>query len=105
MGMGFDCIDREKSPATCCCGCSLTCGIVTIGVLQGFNLAINVFAPNTWGVIGAFLLFFPILLLAFLKESKALRFVNFLIQAISLGCLIIGLIVWLCCIDGYDLSE
>ena len=106
MGMGCDCINYpENSPPTCCCGCSLTCGIITVGVFQAINLAINIFALNTWGVIGAFILLLPIILLAFWRESKALRFANFLIQAIGLGCLIISLIVWLVCIDGYDLPE
>ena len=65
----------------------------------------NVFALNTWGVVVSIILFLPIVLLAFCKENKALRFANFIIQAIGFGCLIISLLVWVICIDGYDLPE
>ena len=103
--MGFDCINRENDPKTCCCGCSLVCGMITVGVFQAINLAINIFALNTWGVVGALFLLLPMIFMAFWSESKVLRFANYLIQAIGLGCLIISLIVWLVCIDGYDLPE
>ena len=99
----MSCINRDKSPATCCCGCSLTCGIITVGVLEGINLVINIFALNTWGIIASVAFLIPIVALAIWKESKALRFVNFLIQAIILGAAIVGLLVWVICIDGFDL--
>ena len=43
--------------------------------------------------------------MAIWKESKGLRFANFLIQAIILGATIIMLLVWVICIDGFDLPE
>ena len=43
--------------------------------------------------------------MAIWKESKGLRFANFLIQAIIFGATIVFLLVWLICIDGYDLPE
>ena len=98
------CINRDKSPATCCCGCSLTCGIITVGVLYGLELVGCLFALNYSGII-TLAVFLPICAMAIWKESKALRFANFLIQAILLGALIIGLLVWVICIDGYDLPE
>ena len=43
--------------------------------------------------------------MAIWKENKGLRFFNYLLQAIILGASIIGLIVLVICIDGYDLPE
>ena len=99
------CIDREKSPATCCCGCSLTCGVITVGVLYGLDLVGNIFALNVWGILASLFFLVPIAAMAIWKESKGLRFFNYLLQAIILGASIIALIVLVICIDGYDLPE
>ena len=99
------CINRDKSPATCCCGCSLECGIITVAVLHAINLCAEIFALNWWGVLFACAFLIPICCLAIWKESKPLRFINFLIQAIILGAAVIGIIIFVIAIEGFDLPE
>ena len=101
----MSCINRDKSPATCCCGCSLTCGVITVGVFYGIDLVVNIFALNTWGILLSLFFLIPIAAMAIWKESKALRFFNFLLQAIILGGSIVGLLIWVICIDGINLPE
>ena len=44
-------IDRSNKPATCLCGCSLYCGIITVTVLKGLGLLSAVATMNLSGVL------------------------------------------------------
>ena len=97
------CINRDSSPATCCCGCSVKCGVITVGVLYGLDAAGNIFAGNLMGIIVSVALLLPIIAMAIWKESKGLRYFNYLVQAAIFFASIIGIIALAVCIEMYDL--
>ena len=51
------CINDDGAKRTCCCGCSLTCGVLTFAILAGLD-GVNKFITSDWigGGIDVFLL-------------------------------------------------
>ena len=45
------CINRDSKPATCLCGCSLYCGIVTVTILKALGLFSAIATMNPSGVL------------------------------------------------------
>ena len=86
-------IDKEKS--TCCCGCSLVCGIITYFVLQCLGL-INVFLHfTTVGLVWEIFSIAPVVALYFFKESWFVRQWNYIWQCTILTGLVIVLVLGL----------
>ena len=99
------CINRDKKPATCMCGCSLVCGIVTLAILQGLGLLANLVHLNWLGVgISAFFLLPTVSVLIF-KESVTARQIAYIWQWFSMGILLIVLTCWIIAIDGFGLPK
>ena len=52
------CVDKHNFK--CCCGCSLTCGTITIGILQvigAISYAIAAIGANSYAVVGNWVAF------------------------------------------------
>ena len=39
---------RDQSPRSCCCGCSLTCGVATWTILAGIGALLNLLSGAQW---------------------------------------------------------
>ena len=45
------CFNTSQKPVTCCCGCSITCGVVTFAVLAGIQAISNLLTGMWYGTI------------------------------------------------------
>ena len=86
-------IDKEKS--TCCCGCSLVCGIITYFVLQCLGLINQLFHFSTAGMTWELLCITPVVCLYFFNESWFVRQWNYIWQCLILTGLILVLVLGL----------
>ena len=99
------CINRDNKPATCCCGCSLVCGIVTLAILHSLGVISNIAAGSWGGACGQLTVLVPMYLTLFMEESKTLRLVNVFIQGGILALMIVGILVFIILIFAADLPH
>ena len=86
------CINRDDKPTTCCCGCTLKCGIITFGVFAALELLGAVVEMWTFPIIGSLINIAPLVALAIKPDSAGIRLWNYIWQCIALGVIIIGLV-------------
>ena len=86
------CINRETKPITCCCGCTLTCGIITYFVFCALGLISAIASMCWWSISMAVLEIVPVIALYFANESKGVRMWNYIQQCVFLGITVILLI-------------
>ncbi len=79
------CVNRDNKPTTCCCGCSLTCGVITYGVFQCLNLLGAFVSLNIGSIAFAVISASPVLALAIWRDSYAVRNINYIWQWIIFG--------------------
>ena len=93
------CINREKLPWTCCCGCSLKCGIITYAIFVVLEL-IGAFATMQIApIIFSALSLLPLIALWCSPDSWGIRLWNYIWQAIMMLAVVIGgvvMIITLC---------
>ena len=88
------CINRDTKPATCCCGCSLMCGIITYTVFQCLSIISNI-AVGFWTGMALELIFLaPNLWVIFSQDSAVARKVAYIFQWITFGLGILFVLVW-----------
>ena len=85
-------INRENKPTTCCCGCTLTCGIIVYFIFQVLELASVIVNFNIAGLIGCLFGLAPVVCLYFFNDSWAVRQWNYIWQWILLTGMIIFLL-------------
>ena len=76
-----------------------------MGFLYGLGLVVDISVGSIAGILIRIVILLPIVALAIWKESKGLRYFNFLLQAIIFGALLIFLIVLVISIDSQDVPE
>ena len=76
-----------------------------MGFVYGCETVKNIIIGFNFGIVFGSAVFLPIVALAICKESKALRYCNYLIQAIIFVISIIGIIALAFLIEIYDLPE
>lgn len=90
-------IDKEQSPTTCCCGCTLTCGIITLFVLQAIGLVASIVELNTGMILFGLANTVPLACLYYYNGCAPVRHWNFLQQIVNLliliGYLVYGFII------------
>ena len=79
------CVNRDNKPTTCCCGCTLTCAVITYGVFQCLNLLGAFVSLNIGSIIFALITASPVLSLAIWKDSYTVRNINYIWQWICFG--------------------
>ena len=84
------CINRETKPWSCCCGCSLKCGIITYAVFVVLEL-IGAFVTKQVGpIIFVVLSLIPLIALAIKPDSWGIRLWNYVWQIIMMAVVCIG---------------
>ena len=86
-------INRERSPTTCCFGCTLTCSMINYVVFQSFGLITAIIHFNVFWILFGLANIVPVVCLYFYNDSVALRRWNVIQQCISL-CILIGFLVY-----------
>ena len=76
------CINRDDKPTTCCCGCSLKCGIITYAIFVCLELIAAAVKGQTWGIAGSLLNLAPLVALAIKSDSQGIRLLNYIWQCI-----------------------
>ena len=84
-------INRENSPATCCCGCQLEVGIFLAAVLQGLRLVGAIVSLEPKLIAIEVVIYLPLIALA-INRSWIVRQINYVWQNICLIALIISLL-------------
>ena len=75
------CIDRAETPYKCCCGCTVRCGVITLGVLQCISLVLNIIY-QMWPNVGSSAVFVILFALVMIYEdSYKMRRAYFLANA------------------------
>ena len=72
------CINRDVSPPTCLCGCSLMCGIITVAVLEGLGLLGAIASLEPFSIMGSLLQCAPLIALFIWSESYTVRNINYI---------------------------
>ena len=99
------CINRDNKPSTCCCGCSLICGIITLAVLNSLGIVGHLFS-GAWGAsLGLLGITVPMYMLIFMRENKTVGLVNVIIQGVVLASLILSIFVFAILISAADLPH
>ena len=93
------CINRDTKPSTCCCGCSVMCGIITIAILNLINVVGAIAGLHAPSIVASILMFLPLAALFVWPKSHLVRKINYILQCICLGMLAVGLIIWVFAID------
>ena len=76
------CIDRAETPYKCCCGCTVRCGVITLGVLQCLSL-VSAILYKMWPNVGGSAVFVILFALVMIYEdSYKMRRAYFLANAI-----------------------
>ena len=99
------CIDRDSKPATCLCGCSLPCGIITNGVFVGLALISSVAAVHLPGIVWNLIVGAPLVALAFAPKNLTVRLINYIWQVIGFIGLLVAVVAWLCFIIFFDMPN
>ena len=86
-------INREKSPATCCCGCTLTCSMINYVVFQSFGLVTAIAQLNVFWILFGLANIVPVVSLYFYNESASVRQWNIFQQCVSL-CILVGFLTY-----------
>ena len=86
------CINKTNKPATCCCGCSLVCGVITIGVLRTLSFIGAFLTLEPLIMIWPTIDLIPIIALLIWKNSRMVRLINFIWAAIWLVISCVGII-------------
>ena len=99
------CINKENKPATCCCGCSLMCGIITLAVLLTLSIIGTLAKGYIAGILGNVIEVVPIYLMLIWQDNKFLRLVNMIIQGSLLALIIVGLVLFGIAIEFFDVPK
>ena len=84
------CVDKHHF--TCCCGCTLHCGTITIVVLQ-FLATISYGIENMWAPFTFSLLLALTPIAVFIKQDSKVRKIAFYIYATLTGCQVLGIFI------------
>ena len=87
-------VNTDEKPATCCCGCSLICGIITYVVFQSIGLVAQLSILNWWGIIGASIFLAPNVWLLMRQDDTTARKVAYIFQCITMGLLLLWILIW-----------
>ena len=87
------CINRDNKPYTCMCGCTLTCGLITVGVFRAIGAVSAISTMNPTAIVMNLLWNTPFIALAIWKNKWGVRQLNYIWELISFILMIIGFIV------------
>ena len=99
------CINRDNSPPTCLCGCSLMCGIITVAVLEGLGLVSAVASLEPFSIMGSVIQIAPLICLFIWKESYTVRQVNYIWQLCGFIFTVTALVVAIFLIEFWDVPS
>ena len=89
MGLFFS----ETKPRTCCCGCSLTCGMITMIVLATLELLVVATSPEvTFAACLPSLIFVVAGIVSVVSGNPTIRVVIFWVWAVAAG---VGFVIFL----------
>ena len=94
------CNNREKLPWTCCCGCSLKCGIITYAVFVCLELLGAFCTMQIAPIIFSALSLLPLIALWCSPDSWGIRLWNYVWQAIMMLAVVIGGVVMIITLVG-----
>ena len=78
MPMFSCCIQKQGDfPATCCCGCTLKCGVITIMILESIGLISSIATMQVFPIVMQTLFVLPMWLLLCYDKSRTLRTINY----------------------------
>ena len=86
------CINRDDKPTTCCCGCSLTCGIILYAVLASLELLATVISGEWMSITFNVITMILLELLYLMNDSQGVRLMNYIWQCVIMGVMIIAII-------------
>ena len=91
-------INKEDSPATCCCGCTVQTGVIIVAVLSGLNLLFAIGQVNLSLIMAELILYSPFIALAICNKSWIVRtilyvlhYIYFIFSIISIVSLVLAL--------------
>ena len=90
------CINTEAQPKTCCCGCSLGCGVLVFGILEALALLSYIGVGDVWMITFQSILCVLFLLIAAQKDNPDIVKIVYYIYAVGVGLYLIGLVVMMC---------
>ena len=67
------CLKKDKTPWTCCCGCTVTCGVIFYSVLQGLYLLSAILTFEVGPIITVLILQLPLICLIVKRKSLGAR--------------------------------
>ena len=88
------CINKDHKPATCCCGCSLICGIITYVVFQCLSVVSTLIIANWWGAILEVIFLAPNVWVLCSQDNLMARKVAYIFQWVVIIGLALGILIW-----------
>ena len=87
------CINKEAKPVTCLCGCSLVSGIITVAVITGLSLVVEIATLNWRGVLFCLLDAVPLVCIWIRNDQRWARTYAFVWQCLLFALLCISLLL------------
>merc|ERR1712210_226866 len=84
----------DHKPVTCCCGCSLICGIIVYVVFQYLSLVSTLIIANWWGAILEVIFLAPNVWVLCSQENLMARKVAYIFQWVVIIGLALGILIW-----------
>ena len=99
------CINRDSSPPTCLCGCSLKCGIITVAVFEILGLLGSISSMQPWSILGSVIQVAPIVALLIYSQSRTIANINYIWKCCEFGFLLVAIVAFVFILEFYDLPH
>ena len=89
------CLKKENKPWTCCCGCSVTCGVIFYSCLQGLWLLSAVLTLQVGPIISVLILLLPLICLIVKRKSVGARNCMYIWLWVQFGLFLLTMLILL----------